>query len=123
MYRKDIFSHHNRIKPKSKSTFANRKAIKQKRITKDGELDYLNWLQTLKAPCMVCNNIVEHWHHVKRDSTDKKDHTKLIPLCAFHHIGDELSPHGTPKLWRNTYSIEIQNSLAGKYYEEYKNVQ
>jgi len=119
--RRNLFPHHGRIKPKRESTFGYKKAIKPKRNTNDAEKAYLDYLQTrTDAKCMVCGVPVEHWHHVKEYSTDKKDHTSLIPLCQLHHVGELLSPHGTPKEWRKRYSMKFQKMVALKYYLEYK---
>lgn len=84
------------------------------------EKEYLNWLQTRWARCLVCGNPFDtEWHHIKLKSTDKKDHKRLIPLCKKHHTGNELSPHGTPTEWRETYSIQEQNRWADMYYKEF----
>ena len=82
---------------------------------------YLEWLQEQSHTCFVCGqqNGIE-WHHVKRDSTDRKNHKRLIPLCGVeHHRIGELSPHGNPRLWRQTYSMEEQNSFADYIYKQY----
>lgn len=126
--RRDLFPNHSRIKPERQKTFGKaksslkRSSFKRKRITDDSELEYLNWLQTQDAECMVCKAPAQHFHHVKEYSTDKKDHTSLIPLCQFHHVGETLSPHGTPKLWRNTYSMKYQRMVALKWYLKFKEV-
>ena len=84
------------------------------------EKEYLNYLQTLNARCWLCKNPFDvEWHHIKLKSTDKKDHKRLIPLCKKHHTGNELSPHGTPTKWRETYSIQEQNRWADIYYKEF----
>jgi len=88
-------------------------------ISNDGE--YLTWLHYQQYPCFVCGkqNGIE-WHHVKRDSTDKKDHKRLIPLCGNeHHRNGKLSPHGNPSLWRETFSMDLQNGYADSIYQDY----
>jgi DNA-directed RNA polymerase subunit RPC12/RpoP len=116
MYSKEDQLNHERIKPKATSTFWNRKPMKKKRITTDDELTYNNWLheeaQMQKYKCMVCGEPVQHYHHVKEYSTDKKRQNVQIPLCNEHHLGTELPPHGTPKLFRQTYSMEQQDKVA-----------
>lgn len=83
---------------------------------------YLEYLKNTSYACFVCgkHNGIE-WHHVKRDSTDKKNHKRLIPLCGVEHhrLGNVLSAHGTPKKFRATFSMEFQNSYADEIYEEY----
>jgi len=84
---------------------------------------YLQWLQERDTTCFVCGkqNGIE-WHHVKRDSTDKKNHKRLIPLCGVeHHRLGDLSPHGNPKKWRETFSMDFQNEYADEIYEEFLN--
>lgn len=95
------------------------KKIKEPKISQH-EKDYLNWLQNQNSTCFVCgtNRLIE-WHHVKNKSTDKKRHTVLIPLCIEHHKGNKLSPHGTPKLWRDTYDMQWQEEYAKNIYQEF----
>lgn len=89
------------------------------------ERDFLDYLPTTDYVCFVCGqrNGIE-WHHVKEFSTDKKNHFRLIPLCGVEHhrLGTVLSAHGTPKKWRETFSMELQNSFADKIYEKYKEI-
>lgn len=114
------------LKTTIKSTFNNhKKAIIKKRITTDKELKTLNLLNENKHlfRCFVCGGACEHLHHIKLYSSDKKDHSKLLPLCQFHHVGDELSPHGTPVKWRDRFTMEEQivasrrmlNEIEGLY--------
>ncbi|HIC43857.1 MAG TPA: hypothetical protein EYO73_06085 [Sulfurimonas sp.] len=108
----------------SKGSFGKeRLIIKSKPKVKVEELSYLQWLhedaQLHTSFCMVCNRPVQDWHHVKLTSTDKKNHKRLIPLCKAHHVGNALSPHGTPALWRETYSMSRQNKIADEVYNRY----
>ena len=119
--------------PKPKSTFGKRPSrgnfgkkispIKKKPTTTPEDQAYLSWLNDQHYfTCFVCNqqNGIE-WHHVKEHSTDKKNHKRLIPLCGVeHHREGSLSPHGTPKLWRATYTMREQNRRADGIYQEYK---
>ena len=114
-------------KVKKVSTFGKKKSCLKKRsaknqISKD-EKDYLDWLQNQSYGCFVCGqqNGIE-WHHVKKFSSDKKNHFRLIPLCFMHHrISNELSAHGTPKLWRETYTYEEQLQFAATIHLNYLN--
>jgi len=114
-------NHHTRLKEKTKSSFGTKKSvIKKKAKVSEKDLTYLNWLQAqTNYGCMVCNSGKIQWHHVKEHSTDKKDHSRLIPLCIEHHTGNELSPHGTPKLWREIYSMEVQHEEAKAIHLQY----
>jgi len=136
-----------RIKPKRESTFGVKKPFKGTCKNRKGNLKvnssrlkpkynaknkkkftfadarYMGYLQSLNEVCFCCGeqNGIE-WHHVKLYSTDDKDHTRLIPLCGVkcHRLGVVLSAHGTPKKWRETFSMEAQLDYAAKIYENYK---
>ena len=122
-------SHHERLSPKKQSLFSKKPFKGKKRnrkgntkVTKD-DLNYMNWLHLNKFRfnCVVCESSNVEFHHVKRDSTDKKNHKRLIPLCQNHHtLSAELSAHGTPKKWREIYPMEFQCILADKIYSNYK---
>lgn len=110
-------------KPSNGSFGKKQSIIKAKPKAKASELSYLAWLhedaQMSTYTCMVCNSYVQDWHHVKLSSSDKKNHKRLIPLCKAHHIGNKLSPHGSPVLWRETYSMLQQNKLADDIFNKY----
>lgn len=118
-------SHHKRLNPKKpfSGKAKNRKGNKKDTAICDIDKRYLKWLQTTTYACLVCgkHNAIE-WHHVKRDSTDKKNHKRLIPLCGIEHhrLGIKLSAHGTPKKFRDTFSIEFQNTYADEIYQEFR---
>jgi len=89
----------------------------------------MTWLhseeQYYNYPCYVCGKFKPNdrigWHHVKEFSSDKKNHKRQIPLCdnEHHRLGGELSPHGTPKKWRATYSMEEQNRYADSIWNDF----
>ena len=109
-----------RLKPKKESMFKKTKRIlKVKAKVSMRDLAYLDWFKKQEFGCYVCNNKHTESHHVKRDSTDKKDHTRLLPLCREHHHGQELSPHGTAKQWREIYPMETQHEEAKAIYTKY----
>jgi hypothetical protein len=93
--------------------------------------EYLSWVHEVKKPkCMCCER--EYYyisdankmelHHVKQASSDKKDDRIVVPLCGIecHRLGTKLSAHGTPKLFREKFSIEYQKSYARKLFEVFK---
>lgn len=104
---------HQRLRPKPSS--------KNKKKITEIEREYLEWCQWQIKPCIVCGTIENiEWHHIKRDSTDRKKHTSVIPLCEKHHKGStEFSAHGTPKLFRETYSMEFQRELGTEIFKEF----
>lgn len=103
--------HHSRLNPKKESTFGRKKSILKKKANVDQQdLKYLDWLNknVHGLTCLVCKSPNIEWHHVKRDSTCKKDHKRLIPLCYLHHrVSVEFSAHGTTKLFRETYPMDV----------------
>jgi hypothetical protein len=117
-------AHHKKLRTKKESTFGKKKTIlKLKAKVPKKDLDYMGWLRNHKYlfVCMVCDSKNVEFHHVKRDSTDKKNHKRLIPLCQNHHtVSNELSAHGTPKKFREFYPMDYQNKIADKIHNRYK---
>jgi len=82
--------------------------------------EYLEWFATMMFPCFVCGTYHDvKGHHIKLHSSDPKNDHELLPLCNEHHVGLMLSPHGTPKQWRETYSMDTQLEHAAEIYAEY----
>jgi len=114
------------LKPSSKPL----KKKSDKNLATPEEKEFMDWIredsQYLRYPCFVCGkhnpNDPIKWHHVKLYSSDKKNHKRLIPLCdvEHHRLGKEISPHGTPKKWRETYSMEEQNAFADKVWNDFQ---
>ena len=100
------------------------KTPKVKKVSKNKptphEQKYLSWTQNqAHYRCFVCGGYREEWHHIKFKSTDKKNHTMLIPLCKEHHHGKILSPHGTPRKWRETFTMKEQNEAGREFYYDF----
>lgn len=107
----------------------------KKSLPTHDEKEFMSWLhqheQMNRYGCFVCgcNNSSDtlEWHHVKLDSTEKKNHFRQIPLCGnLHHRGtktnsniEAISVHGTPKKWRDTYSMKVQHEFAKKVHNDY----
>jgi len=99
---------HNRIKPKAK------------KLPK-----YLKWLHNQNdIVCFVCGkqNKLEA-HHVKQTSSDERDDSKILMLCGeeCHRNGRILSAHGTPKKFRETFSMQQQFKYAENLHNRYLN--
>lgn len=111
-----------------KSTTPLKRKSAKNTVTKE-EQEFMDWLhsdaQYFDYPCFVCGkfnpNDTIKWHHVKEFSSDKKNHKRQIPLCdnEHHRLGTELSPHGTPKKWRATYSMKVQNEYADSIWNDF----
>ena len=86
------------------------------------EPKYLKWLhEDLQPRCFVCNmRYGIEMHHIKRDSTSKRIDKLILPLCYEHHHGFDLSPHGSPSLFRTEYPMDEQLKFAEKLYNKYK---
>ena len=85
--------------------------------------EYLSWLHNQEdIVCFSCGkqNGLEA-HHIKLTSSDVKDDTKILMLCAeeCHRNGMILSAHSTPKAWRKTYPIQMQLEYADELYRRY----
>jgi hypothetical protein len=96
-------------------------SAKNKKLITAEDKKYLEWLQFQSFCCFVCGvgSGIE-MHHVKKHSVDKKDHTKLIPLCIEHHrLGSVLSAHGTPVKFMASYSFGLQCEAASVIYKDY----
>jgi hypothetical protein len=90
------------------------------RITNDSELSYIQWLRNQQLQCLICGSNEVELHHIKRSSTDKKNHKQLLPLCREHHTGSSISPHGAKKQFFEIYPFESQVIIADKLYENYE---
>lgn len=84
---------------------------------------FLRWLHEVEQPsCMVCGTKTGvQMHHIKNHSTDQRNDFFIIPLCYDHHLGNELSPHGTPSVFKEKYPLDVQKEHANKLYKRYKN--
>ena len=112
---------------KKKTTLLKKKSAKN--IITAQEQEFMTWIhddaQYLDYPCFVCGkhnpNDRIRWHHIKLVSSDKKNHKRQIPLCdnEHHRLGTEISPHGTPKKWRATYSMYKQNKFAKSVWDDF----
>lgn len=111
----------------SKASQTNKKGklkVKIEKVSKNKptelEQEYLNWLQNqVHYRCFVCGDYWHDMHHVKLHSSDKKVHTELIPLCTNHHIGTEVSPHGTPSKWRLVFTMKQQRYVANNMFKDF----
>jgi len=84
--------------------------------------EYLDWFHNQGFCCLICGNSQIEAHHIKNTSSDIKDDRYLLPLCEFHHkYSDHMSPHGSPKKWREAYPMDVQMAISTKLYERFKN--
>ena len=86
------------------------------------EPKFLNWLHNVKQPsCFVCNiSVGISMHHIKKNSTDYRNDSLMLPLCYEHHQGTNFSVHNNPKEFKEEYPLEMQLKRALELYTEYK---
>lgn len=114
---------------KNKGSFGKKpsKPLKQTKLKKKAQKiekidrEYLSWVHTQSYPCFVCGTYCNiEYHHIKEDSSIKKNHKELLPLCANHHrLDTSLSAHANAKAFRAIYPIEVQREFAKKMYLEF----
>lgn len=91
---------------------------------------FMAWVHKVHKPkCYVCGRQYTDaglnytaLHHIKEHSSDVKNDHNIIPLCnETCHLGrtGHVSPHGTPKEFREKYPIEDQRLYSAKMYSEY----
>lgn len=105
---------HGRLRPKPSS--------KNKKKITDEDKQFLRWAKNQDFACFVCGEYGSiELHHVKEYSCDKKNHKEILPLCGekCHRLGMELSAHGTPVKFRNSFPIKLQIIFAKGIYDSY----
>ena len=99
----------------------------KKHLATPDERDQLEWMKEANFPCFICGRYDRNQnHHLKLNETEKihnsscrKDHTKLVPVCWEHHFGDVASFHGNRKGLEKLYTKESLLIISGKYRENY----
>ena len=80
---------------------------------------YLEWFHNQNFGCFVCGDNNIEAHHLYHGNRGRRD-DKIIPLCPECHRGSKLSPHGTPKKWKDLYQNEELEDIADTFYKQYK---
>lgn len=81
---------------------------------------YLDWFARQSHKCFVCGTSKNiEGHHIKQSSSQSKNDKQLLSLCVEHHRIGTPSPHNTPKLWREMFTLESQIDYAEKTYQRY----
>lgn len=68
------------------------------------EKDHLNWVAG--NPCCVCGSHAVNLHHI-RILGEPRNHFKVIPLCYFHHQGEEGIHYLGKHEWRKRFGHEL----------------
>lgn len=76
------------------------------------ESEHLDHISSLG--CCICGNSYVEIHHV-REFGEKRKHSKVIPLCVFHHRGKEGIHHLGKKEWRRRYGNECDYLSGGRF--------
>lgn len=67
--------------------------------------------------CMVCQKPFPEVHHVLFGNSNRKWSDKyglVVPLCAEHHRGSDLSPH-----FNREFDLELKKYAQERFEEEY----
>jgi len=93
---------------------------KNNKKTSENDKMFLEWASNQDMPCIICHTMESiELHHIKRYSSDVKDHKKLIPLCSDHHkYNMDISAHANKKAFEELFPIENQEIIAkGIYFQ------
>lgn len=99
-----------------KKSYINKKS--KKALASKEDREYLQHSKNQELKCWVCGAFAHDRHHIKEYSSDKKNHKQILPLCKKHHTGSELSPHGTPRKWREKFPIDFQRKEGDRIYQD-----
>ena len=120
MYSKSEQLKNNKVKVKKKTMFEKKHKMKHKRVATDEDLVYFQWLRSEVRYCIVCNSPDVEYHHIKKCSNDKKDHSRLICLCKEHHTNSKtMSAHGNKKEFIKLFPLKSQEVLAKRMYDKF----
>lgn len=65
------------------------------------------WHQIKEFGCIIkgCDN-PPHIHHALTGAGGRKNHRKVLPLCHYHHQGDEGLHTLSRRVWEEKYGTE-----------------
>lgn len=68
------------------------------------------WARLRELGCIVgtCDNPNAAIHHCETGMGGRKDHDKVIPLCHYHHQGEEGLHTLGRRVWQGIYGTEQQ---------------
>jgi len=69
------------------------------------EKEHLNWVAS--QPCMIPGCLNRSCVHHIREHGEPRDHYRTIPLCYFHHQGEEGIHFMGKHVWREKYGYEV----------------
>lgn len=70
--------------------------------------DRSNWERIRALGCIICGTSNPHLHHALTGSGRRKDDTKVLPLCYFHHQGEQGIHTLGRKVWQALYGTETE---------------
>jgi hypothetical protein len=65
-----------------------------------------HWENVRSLGCSVCRAAHPEIHHCGTGGGGRKDHLKVIPLCHFHHRGEQGIHTLSRKVWEQIYGSE-----------------
>lgn len=66
------------------------------------------WDEIRSLGCIICNTPNPHLHHILTGAGGRKDDSKVIPLCHFHHVGGQGIHFLGRKAWQLIYGTELE---------------
>lgn len=85
------------------------KGQKRTRDNKPTQAQYARWEHIRALGCSVCGMAPEI-HHIETMAGCKKNHDRVIPLCAIHHRSSSQGLHGMGrKAWEDVYGSEQEH--------------
>lgn len=63
------------------------------------------WDRLASMGCIICASPASI-HHAETGMGGRKDHKKVIPLCHYHHQGDEGIHTLSRRVWQQKYGTE-----------------
>lgn len=65
------------------------------------------WEEIRALGCVVCGGWYPEIHHIETGGGGRKNHDRVIPLCANHHTGP-AGIHQRRKGWQEIYGTEAE---------------
>lgn len=68
------------------------------------ELRY--WDHVRDLGCIICGARWPHIHHALTGAGGRKDHMKVLPLCHYHHQGEQGIHTLSRRVWEDMFGTE-----------------
>lgn len=85
------------------------KGQKRKRSNAPTSEHRRHWEKVRSLGCCVCQAKNPEIHHCKTGAGGRKNHELVIPLCRFHHRGEQGVHTLSRRVWEPIYGTEAQH--------------